>query len=167
MTSPLAALPPGSRVWVFAADRDLTAVDKAHLDDLMTRVYQVWQKKAEGVLGVHEFRDDRFLVVGSDERCAQISGCGIDAMVSWMKHLEEDGLRLVDRMLVHWRGADGHVRSALRPDFRRLLAAGEVGPATLVFDTAISKSDQLPRFELPLSESWHAQVFLGAPATSR
>jgi hypothetical protein len=71
-------------------------------------------------------------------------------------------------MLVFWRSADGRVRTATRAEFSRLLASGEVGPATRVFDTAASSSDVFRdgRFELPLAESWHARIFQGAAVRS-
>jgi hypothetical protein len=159
-------LPRDARVWVFAANRELASPDEERLVGLLDRVFGVWAKKSPEVRPAYEFRDARFLVVGADERQACVSGCGIDAMMQWMKQIEtETGLRLVDRMLVFWRDAAGRVRSAHRAEFKRLLDAGEATPATPVFDTAAAKSDVFldGRFELPLAESWHAQVFaLGA-----
>lgn len=155
-------LPRGARTWVFAASRELTKDDEARLVALLDRVFAVWAKKSPDVRPAHEFRDARFLVVGADERAACVSGCGVDAMMQWTKQLEaETGLRLVDRMLVFWRGDDGRVRSANRLEFKRMLDSGAATAATRVFDTAASKSDVFldGRFELPLSESWHAQVF--------
>lgn len=163
----LDSLPAASRVWVFAANRALTPADETRLSAVVERVFGVWTKKSPAVRGVFEFRDARFLVVGADEREAVVSGCGIDAMMQWMKQIEaESGLRLVDRMQVFWRGADGVVRSAHRAEFQRLLASGEVTPATRVFDTAAATSDVFRegRFELPLAESWHARVFDAAAA---
>lgn len=155
-------LPRGSRIWVFAANRPLTASDETRLTAVMERVFGVWTKKSPAVRGAYEFRDARFLVVGADETQACISGCGIDAMMQWIKQIEaESGLRLVDRMQVFWRGGDGVVVSAHRAEFKRLLDAGQVSFATPVFDTAAAASDVLIdlRFELPLAESWHAQLF--------
>jgi hypothetical protein len=164
-TIPLADLPRDSRVWVFAAARPLTDADEAGLTALLGRVFAVWEKKSPGVRAAHEFRERRFLIVGADERCDRVSGCGIDAMMQWTKQFEADsGLRLLDRMQVFWRGGDGAVRSAHRTEFQRLLDAGEVTAATTVFDTAAATVDVLldGRFERPLSESWHARIFLPA-----
>jgi len=162
----LEALPAKSRVWVFAANRALTPEDETRLAAVVERVFGVWTKKSPGVRGTFAMREARFLVVGADEREATVSGCGIDAMMQWMKQIEaESGLRLVDRMQVFWRGPDGAVRSAPRAEFRRLLDAGEVTRETHVFDTAAATSDVFSagRFELPLAASWHAQVFANEP----
>ena len=161
MTS-LDALPADSRIWVFAANRALLPDDESRLTDVVERVFGVWTKKSPGVRGAFEFREARFLVVGADEREARVSGCGIDAMMQWVKQLEsQSGLRLVDRMQVFWRGTDGVVRSAHRAEFSRLLDTGEVTRETRVFDTAAATNDVFlrGRFELPLAESWHAKIF--------
>jgi hypothetical protein len=161
-THPISSLPRGARVWVFAATRPLTVEDEARLADVVDRVYGVWTRKSPGVRGAREFREGRFLVVGADEREACVSGCGIDAMMQWIKQFEaESGLRLVDRMQVFWRDADGGVRSANRAEFRRMLDTGEATWDTRVFDTAAATSDVFldGRFELPLAQSWHAQLF--------
>ena len=161
-TTTIAGLPRNSRVWVFAANRALTPDDETQLAGVIRRAFGVWTNKSPGVGGVFEFREARFLVVGADEREACVSGCGIDAMMLWVKQIEsQSGLRLVDRMEIFWRGADGAVQSAQRAQFKRLFDAGEVTPRTRVFDTAVARSDAFldDRFELPLAESWHAQIF--------
>jgi hypothetical protein len=162
-TTTIAALPRKSRVWVFAATRPLTTDDETRLAAVIDRVFGVWAKKSPEVRGAFEFRDGRFLVVGADESAACVSGCGIDAMMQWVKQFEtESGLRLVDRMQVFWRAADGGVASGHRAEFKRRLDAGEVTAETHVFDTVASASDVFldGRFELPLSQSWHAKLFL-------
>lgn len=157
------ALPPGSRIWVFAASLELDEDGRARVEDLARKVMAVWDKKQPLLGGCFEIRDDRFLVVGCDESADPLDGCSVDAMMSWVLRFEqESGLKLVDRMSVYWRGGDGRVRSASRPEFRKLLAAGEVDARTRVFDTTISRVEPLRqgRFEVPMEECWHAQLFL-------
>ena len=163
-------LPPEARVWIFSASRELTQADETRIHELMEKVLGVWRSKAAMVRGCYEIRDRRFLVVGADETGERLSGCSIDAMMSWLLRLEaESGLRLVDRMSVFWRGGDGRVRSASRAEFKTLVASGGAGPATRVFDTTVSRAAALNggRFELPLSESWHAALFLGDHAAAK
>ena len=157
------ALPPNSRVWVFAATRELTEDEAATLHDLADKVMGIWVKKQMEIRGCFEVRDRRFLLVGADESGIHLDGCSVDAMMSWLMRFEaETGLKLVDRTQVYWRDPSGAVRSAPRPEFRKLLAAGEVNERTPVFDTAMSRVETLRegRFELPMEECWHAQLFL-------
>lgn len=160
-TISLDELPRGSRIWVFSSARPLDAADEERLTALVRRVFGVWVRKSPGVRGAFGFRDGHFLIVGADERAASVSGCGIDAMMQWVRQLErEAGLRLVDRMQVYWRDASGAVRSGSRLEFKRLRESGGIGDATRVFDTAAARSDVLAdgRFEVALAESWHSQI---------
>lgn len=159
---PFDALPAGSRVWVFAAPRPFDAAERDGLPALMDKVLGKWAIKQPGMRGCHALLEDRFLVVGADEGREMLDGCSVDAMMSWVLRLErETGLRLVDRMTVHYRAADGSVRSVSRPEFARLAAAGEVTDATHVFDTTVSRVDDLRagRFELPARDAWHGRAF--------
>ena len=122
-----------------------------------------WGIKQPGMRGCHAFAEDRFLVVGADESREMLDGCSVDAMMSWVLRLEaETGLRLVDRMTVHYRDADGAPRSVSRGEFAELARSGAVTAETPVFDTTISRVEQWRdgRFEVPMRETWHAQAFL-------
>ena len=168
-TTTFDALPARSRVWVFTSSRELTAEDRSRLDALMDKVFGVWAHKAPGARGCHELREGRFLVVGADETAECLSGCSVDAMVAWLKKLEEEsGLVLVDRLAVFYRDASGGIQRVLRPDFRRLVESGEVTAGTPVFDPTVSRVEDLRegRFELPFADAWHARMFAspGAPA---
>ncbi len=157
-------LAPGSRVWVFAASRPFTAAERQNLDALVERVLGKWDVKQPGMRGCHAFVEDRFLLVGADESRETLDGCSVDAMMSWLMRFErEAGLRLVDRVIVHWRGADGAVRSASRAEFAALVASGEVTPETHVFDTTLARVDDLRRglFEQPMRSTWHGRAFAG------
>lgn len=159
----LDTLPDGSRVWVYAAQRPFTDAERHDLDALLVKVRDKWDVKQPGMRGCHAFVEDRFLVVGADESRGMLDGCSVDAMMSWVLRLEaQTGLRLVDRMTVHYRDAAGAVRSVPRGEFARLARDGVVGADTHVFDTTINRVEQwrAGAFEVPVSATWHAQAFL-------
>ena len=160
----LEGLPDGSRVWVFAASRAFTDDERRDLDALLTKVRDKWDIKQPGMRGCHAFAEDRFLVVGADESRGMLDGCSVDAMMSWVMRLEaQTGLRLVDRMTVHYRDAGGTVRSVSRAEFAGLAKSGAVTAGTHVFDTTVSRVEQWRegRFEVPLRDSWHGAAFGG------
>ena len=156
-------LAPNAKIWVFCASRSLTGVDRGGVIALAEKVMDVWAKKQPMLGRCWELRDDRFLIVGADATHEELDGCTVDAMMHWVLRFEaESGLKLVDRVNIYYRDADGNVQSCSRPEFRKRLGAGEVTPATVVFDTAISRVDSLRegRFELPMEQCWHAELFL-------
>lgn len=156
------ALPANARVWVLASNRPLQGEDKDAVIHAVEKGYKTWRMKAPAARGCHAVRDEYFLVIGADESAEMLSGCSIDALMSWVLRLEQEtGLKLVDRMAVYYRDTGGDVQLTNRLGFKKLLKDGAVNGDTQVFDTTISRIESLRenRFEIPLRESWLAQLF--------
>lgn len=163
------ALPAQSRIWVFAASRPLVGETRDAVLRSVEKFMHAWEKKAEHIGGAAEIVEDRFLLVGANESRADLSGCSIDAMHSWVMRLRNEiDLELIDRMAVFFRNADGAVEQLPRFTFKRKVMAGEFGPDTPVFDTAISRIESLRegRFEVPLRDHWLAPLVGLTEATS-
>ncbi len=150
-----------TRCWIFGSSLPLSAEDprlRARLDAFFSR----WHSHGESVSGRWRILEGRFLVVQRDPEGAEVSGCSIDSMVGEVKELERElGARLLDSSRLFYRAPDGSVRSATRPEFKALVAAGEIGGATEVFDTTLTRmADLVPgSFSRPLRDSWHARLY--------
>lgn len=155
------ALPDDARIWVFAADEPLDAARTPELLARVDRFLEGWNAHGMPLTGARELVEERFLVVGVDERTAPPSGCSIDALHrSLLAFEEQHGIGLTDHGQVHYRDREGAVRRAPRPDFARMARAGEVDLDTVVFDATITrKIDLANRFELPAGEAWHRRAF--------
>ena len=161
-------IPDDARVWVFAASRPLSEAEQETLGAAADEFLARWAAHGAPVLGGREVLHGRFLVVAADERATGVSGCSIDSLFHALGDVEREiGAGLRDSSLVFWRGADGQVRSAPRPEFRRLAQAGEVGEDTVVFDNTIATAGDVRggRWETRFRDAWHARAFpLGAAA---
>lgn len=149
------------RCWIFGSSSPLSD-QNPRLRDRLDRFFAQWQAHGEAVAGRWRVLEGRFLVVLRDPEGAEVSGCSIDAMVGQVKEIERElDVRLLDSSRLFYRGAGGEVRSASRSEFRALIAAGEIGPETEVFDTTVTLfSDLVPGvFSKPLRDSWHARLF--------
>src|SRR5262245_32813683 len=104
-------LPGHSRLWVFAAERELAAEEQARLLETVDGFLDAWQAHRHPLVSARDFRYDRFLLVAADERAAGVSGCSIDALVREIKQLEAAlGVRLVDHGPVLFKEDDRVVR---------------------------------------------------------
>lgn len=160
--------PDEARCWIFGSSLPLSAGDP-RLRDRLDRFFSQWHAHGESVAGRWRVLEDRFLVVQRDPEGAEVSGCSIDAMVGEVKELERElGAKLLDSSRIFFRAGDGSVRSAARPEFKALAAAGEIGPDTEVFDTTLTRlSDLVPGiFSKPLRDSWHARLYEQARKTA-
>jgi hypothetical protein len=162
-------MPDDARLWVFAAPRPLTDQQAAALLERADAFLERWAAHGAPVLGARDFRDRRFLLIAADERATGVSGCSIDSLQHALADAEGalgTDLRRAGS-LVFWRDAAGEVRSAERPEFRRLAQAGEVGEDTAVFDNTVATVGDVRagRWETRLRDAWHARAFpVGAPA---
>jgi hypothetical protein len=150
-----------ARCWIFGSTLPLNAQD-ARLKHRLDGFFAQWNSHGEAVAGRWRVLEDRFLVVLRDPEGAEVSGCSIDSMVGQVKELERElGTRLLDSSRIFYRGGDGSVRSATRPEFKALIAEGAIGPGTEVFDTTVTRlADLVPgAFSKPLRESWHARLY--------
>ncbi len=153
-------LPDHARLWVFAAERPLSADEADRLLTAVDGFLEGWHAHQVPLVCARDFRYDQFLLVAADEQAAGVSGCSIDSLVRTMKGLgAELGVSLLDHGAVHFREGDAVARLT-RQEFADAAAAGDVTPATVVFDNTVTSVGALRRaWERPAAESWHATAF--------
>jgi hypothetical protein len=158
---PFSQLPDHARLWVFASERPLTTDESTRLLDAVDAFLASWHAHQVPLTCARDWRHDRFLLVGADERAAGVSGCSIDALVRTMKALgHELGVQLLDHGAVHFREGD-EVRRLSRDAFGEAAAAGRVSPDTRVYDNTVTSVGALRAggWERPASTSWHQRAF--------
>jgi hypothetical protein len=153
-------LPDDARVWVFGATAPLDEIDAAKLLAAVDAFLFQWKAHGHPLTCAREWREERFLAVGVDQRTEGASGCSIDGLFRTLQSLEKAvGASLVGGGNVFFRDALGLVHGIPRADFELLSKQGEVGAATPVFDTTVTAlGDYRARFERPAGESWHAAL---------
>ncbi|QXD14840.1 hypothetical protein GQ464_015670 [Rhodocaloribacter litoris] len=163
MSTPLfPAFPDEARLWIYAAERSLTAREQAEVLERLQPFLARWSSHGRPVRGAAVFLHDRFLAVAGHLPAGDLSGCGIDASVH---HIEAAIAPLATAwapaLTVFYRDDDGTVRSAERREFRRLVREGHIHAETPVFDLSLTSVGELRRgrFEQPAGQSWHATVF--------
>jgi hypothetical protein len=161
-------LPDHGRLWVFPSSRDLTDSESEALlrdvDDFLTQ----WAAHGVPLQAARELVEQRFLLIGVDVDAERPSGCSIDALVHRLRAFGEDqDVRLIDHSSIWYRDETG-IESASRVEFRKLAADGAVTPHTHVFDTSLTRVDQVRRGDLEKSaeQTWHGRAFFSELAAS-
>ena len=158
---PFDELPPDARLWIFAAERPLTALESSRVLEETDAFINQWMAHGVPLTAARDLRYDQFILVGVDERAAGVSGCSIDALVRRMQQLESvPGLELVNNAPVLYREGES-IERVSRDRFAELAAAGTVGPNTRVFDNTLSRVGDLVagKWEVKAAEAWHRQAF--------
>ncbi len=152
-------LPDTSRVWVYLSNRPFSQAERQRLERVLAAFAASWQSHGQAVPARAGLVLDHFIVLVADDSQVGMGGCSIDASVRLLKQLEAElGVQLFERMRFAWW--DGkQVRTALRDEFARLYAEGEIDDQTLVFDTLVHNlADFKKHFLKPLSASWHRRM---------
>jgi hypothetical protein len=156
---PFESLPDASRIWIFGSDRPVTGSAVDQLLGEVDKFLDSWRAHGEPLRCGRLWADSRFLVVGVDQSDAHASGCSIDGLFRRLQQLEGTiGARMVGGGRVFYRDHGGAAQSVAREDLGDLVARGEVGPDSVVFDTSITDlGEWRARFERPARKSWVAE----------
>ena len=157
---PFESLPDSARVWVFASERPLDDGEAARLLAEVDRFLERWNAHGHPLDSARDWSYDRFLTVAVDQTTAGASGCSIDGLYRALRALEGAfGTALLGGGVLHYLDADGQVQGVTRAGFAERASAGQVGPETLVFDTAVeSLGEWRERFPAPVRAGWYARL---------
>ena len=150
-------LPADARLWIFAAERPLSAEESRRVLAEADAFIDQWTAHGMPLTAGRDLRYDRFVLVGVNERAAGVSGCSIDALVRRMQQLETVlGLELVNNGPVLYREGD-EIERVSRERFSELAASGTIGPNTRVFDNTLTRVGDLlaGKWEVRAADAWH------------
>lgn len=162
------SFPENARLWVYAADRSLTADEQDAIQQSLANFFDQWKSHGRVVEGASTFVENRFLLVAGYVPDNNISGCGIDSSVNTVDTVAKRfNVNWLSALHVFFRSPDGDVQAVKRPEFRQLVKEGVVDQTTPVFDISLETIGDLRNkgFGQPAAESWHSQVF-HIPATT-
>lgn len=154
-------LPGESRIWIYQAERSLTAAEVTIVENKIRDFMQEWTSHGQKMEAAAELIHQRFLVIAADEQQALASGCGIDKSVHFVKSLgTELGIDFFRRTQIVYRDKDELRESELNL-FWAQRKAGIILDSTVVFDNTIKKVSEMEnKWEVPFAESWHAEMWL-------
>ena len=149
-----------SRVWVYQANRALSADETSQMKTLLDNFTTGWTAHNNQLKAQAEIRYNRFVILTVDESQAGASGCSIDKSVNFIKQLEQRfNITLLDRFNLAYK-AGNEVLSAPRAQFEELLTTGAINTGTIVFNNMVQTTGELKsKWEVPFKDSWHLQLF--------
>lgn len=149
-----------SRVWVYAAERALTEAEANTALAEARNFVAGWAAHGHQLFADAQLLHRRFLLIIVDEQQAGASGCSIDASVHFIQSLGATlGVDFFNRMVFHYRNAEGEVISLPRAEFKQAYNEGKLTEATMVFDPLVKTLGEMASsFEKPLAESWHKRM---------
>ncbi|MTB53251.1 hypothetical protein [Lewinella sp. W8] len=160
MANHLEALAPTSRVWIYGAERAMTAEEVEVARKELQEYVKGWAAHQRQLTAGADVLHDRFLVLAVDESAAEASGCSIDGSVRFIQELGARlGIDFFNRMRFSYRDSDGAIQTVSREEFKDLYQRGQLENETIVFDPLVKELGELRQiFERPLEDSWHSRM---------
>lgn len=150
-----------NRVWVYQADRFLTASEVSSLTRDLEGFVRSWTAHGSALAGQVKVVDNLFVILEVDERQAGVTGCSIDKSVHFLQSLgQKYNIDFFNRLKVSYRNSKGEVSLVNRNEFEELIRKGEVEGETIVFNNLIQNSEELTsNWQIAFKDSWHSKVF--------
>lgn len=158
---PFDTLPDDARLWIYAASRPLPPIERDALLSAVDTLLTEWRAHGAPLTTGRDWRHDRFLFIGVDERTAGVSGCSIDALHGGLRAIERRlGVALLNGPPAWYRQGE-QIVGVSREEFADLARAGRVGLDTPVFDTTVMSMGDVRSggWERPLAGSWYQRAF--------
>lgn len=148
------------RIWIYQAERTLSHEEGSYLLEKMDQFAKEWTAHGKQLVAQALLRYDQFLIIRVDEGMVKATGCSIDKSTNILKQVQQElGLDFFNRMLIAYRDQEG-IKTVSRGAFEKLIESGAVTEDTIVFNNMVDTGEELENsWEVPLKNSWHAQVF--------
>lgn len=160
MSSALDQLVAESRIWIYGAERALTAAETITVRTRLQEFVASWVSHRQELKAAADVLHNRFIIVAVDETQAEASGCSIDGSVHFLQELgAELGVDFFNRMKFSYRDKNGEIQTISRDEFKFMYKNEQLENTTPVFDTLIKEMGELRQiFERPLEDSWHSRM---------
>jgi hypothetical protein len=154
-------LAPGSRVWIFQADREFSVDENEAISNELLQFVDNWLSHGALLKAHYKLLHNRFVVFFADEQGDNMCGRAIDASVRFVKELEKEySVSLLDRSRVAYI-KDGKVEACTLDELGQRIEDGEITPQTEVFNNLVSTKEEFDKsWTVPLSKSWHRSYIM-------
>lgn len=148
-------MPDSSRLWVYQADRQLTATEKASLESSLVHLCQTWMAHGAPLKTSFRIEHNQFIILAVDESEAGASGCSIDGSVRLIKETQHRlGIDFFNRTLVPFLEG-GRVIMHRADQLKTLFDQGVLQGESITFNPAVvTKGEWVRRWRLAVKDSW-------------
>jgi hypothetical protein len=155
MFVPFSSISPDSRIWIFQANRRMTATESSLVEKKLLEFTGVWAAHGEPLKTSFAIKFDQFIILAADEDHHSPSGCSIDSSVRVLKEIEQlTGIQLFDRNLVAFKN-DNAIALIPLQKLKEKFADGILNDESLAFNNLVSTKSQLDDSWLqPAGKTW-------------
>lgn len=152
-------IPPGSRIWVYQADRAFTGEEEIVIKEQGKDFLQQWAAHGEPLQASLCIMYKHFIIIAVDNEAHLPTGCSIDQSVTFIKSLEDQwDLSFFDRSKVAlWQQNQVVIRPLAQ--VKKQIMDGELNDSARVFNNLIQTKSEMDQWIIPIKTSWLARYF--------
>lgn len=144
-----------SRIWIYPADRQLTAEEKATAENILLDFCSQWKAHGHPLKASFKIFFNRFILLVADEQEAGASGCSIDSSVH---EIQKIGALLktdfFDRTRIPFL-KNNQIISYSLSDLKKILGEGHIGAQDITFNLlAATKKEWDINGTISVADSW-------------
>lgn len=144
-----------SRIWIYQANRPLTAMEEIDLSAALSDFCDQWMTHGQPMKASFLIAHQQFIVLAADEDYQLPSGCSIDSSVRALKEWQaKKGIDFFDRSLIGLR-SNAEISTLPLAAIKERISRNEITGKSVTFDNLVpSIGDWQARWEIPLERSW-------------
>lgn len=142
-----------SRIWIYAAEEELTNNQEDYILKSISNHLQDWESHKVPLTAAVRILENHFIIIALDESINRASGCSIDTLQNKIQDLEKKlSLSLMNRLNVFCL-IDDKIQCVPSFELESIANAN-----TLFYDLTIEKKSDLTSYLKPISEGWCAHL---------
>ncbi|MFT5511849.1 MAG: hypothetical protein ACI8SE_000242 [Bacteroidia bacterium] len=149
------ALSDDSKVWMYGANRALTASEVTAIDQMLSDFCDAWSAHGTKLDCGYEIIHNQLIILGVDEKSAAASGCSIDTSVQIFRDINSKyDLDLFNRLRSYHVDSDT-IDSLTSKEVQTKVAVSELDSSSTFIDMLLSTKGAL-NSELikPMAQTW-------------
>lgn len=149
-----------ARVWIYQANKQLSASEQVLIGEKCNAFLQQWAAHGQSLKSSFQILHDKFLVISVDESFNQASGCSIDASVALIKEIEQElSINFFDRTQVSFL-IDNEIVDIPMADLKTQVANGTIQSNTLTFNNLVADIKSFNHdWKVEAKNSWLKRYF--------
>ena len=149
---------PTSKVWIFQSDKPVDSSKKDAIKAELNGFLTEWAAHNVQLYASGDLLHERFILIMVDERFTGTSGCSVDTLHRFIRHLENKyAISLLDRMqLAYSNDGSDQIYATHLSELPTLVQSNIITEDTYVFDNLVpTKKDFDDRWKVKIKNSWH------------
>jgi hypothetical protein len=156
MFVPFESLNDQARIWIYQADKQLSAADKETISKTLSQFSTEWSAHGQPLRSSFLVEFDRFIILAADEQYNLPSGCSIDDSVHTIKALGQQlKIDFFDRKKIAFKDTSKDIFLLQVNELKQKHQDGIWNKDSLTFNNLITTKGKLTsQWILPAMETW-------------